>query len=185
MIKYGRLVALFIGLLILMLLIVLIRNLGSGRNNNSYSISGANDDSDGLDAIKKEQKQMMARLENLERAVRGAGTSLPKPSGILDVSLVDEIAENFMTESVNRENISQKATWNATNKPNIFIVSINAEKEPNPKTAFVWTGNGILPVGSYKIEGKVVSIILQETKEEFLQQNNFINIRYLPKSGKK
>lgn len=125
-----------------------------------------------LDALKNQ----IAAPASTEKATETIAPNLNQPSN------ASSFADNFITEVINRENLDTKTIWNPTNKPSAYILSINLQQEPNGKTILVWTGLGILPFSSYRAEGRVLNILFTQSKEAFINNNNFINVRYIPKA---
>lgn len=134
---------------------------------------------DELKKVKVEQTSIKAKLLNLERAVRSKKSS---PTGLS--SSINDLPDSFVTEVVSRDNVDSKAVWNQTNRPDVFLVSVRLEREPNPNTLLVWTGLGVLPFNAYRVDGKTLSILFEQPREAFIASNNFINIRYSSRARK-
>ncbi|MBN1353664.1 MAG: hypothetical protein JW994_03215 [Candidatus Omnitrophica bacterium] len=121
--------------------------------------------------IKSEQTALKVKLASLEKIVRSETETPEKEKQDL----------GFMLESINPENVDNRAVWGKTNKSDLYIVTTHLEKTPLPNSVIIWTGLGILPYEAYRIEGNSVSIIIRQSKETFVSSNNYINIRYASK----
>ena len=97
------------------------------------------------------------------------------------VNCIAKVAESYITDIINNSNVNERTVWQKTNQQNVYIVSIRLNHQPYENTILIWTGTGILPSSSYKIERTTLSVILNQPKEAFVSSNNFITIRYLPK----
>ncbi len=175
--RYERIIAIFFVLIAVFFCIFIIKYMEIRRASepvtDAVRISGGSD----VDSLKKDIIALKVKLENLERVVR----SEKAPSQEPNAPVSEGVEDRFITENVNRDNLNTKATWNQTNRSGLYIVNIALEKEPFEKTILVWTGLGLLPASGYNVNGKTLSVILQQTREEFMSGNNFINIRYIAK----
>lgn len=94
-----------------------------------------------------------------------------------------DLAERFVTDVIQKDNVNEKALWNATNMNGVYIATIKLESKPYENTLLVWTGLGLLPVSAYNYKNGAVSLIMMQTKDEFIANNNFINIRYISREN--
>ena len=130
-----------------------------------------------LNEIKNEQVVIKAKLSTLEQSLRSSQISKPSVA-----SQPKTIEDNYITETITPANIDEKASWNMTNKAGIYIITIPLQSEPITDTVQIQTSMGLLPPDAHRLEGTTISILSQEPKENFVTSDDFIAIRYKPRS---
>jgi len=170
--KYEKIIITFIVLLAVFSAVIFIQRFTSGREGGRTAA--------GIEDVKRENEDLRFRLNALEKAVDPARPS-SNPSAAFQVS--GDITDRFVTVLVNRENIDSISVWNNTKMPGISFVNVSLTRDPAPETIMVWTGMGVLPVNAYKVQDKTISVIMQQSKEDFIASNNYINIRYIARSN--
>jgi len=135
-----------------------------------------------INELKNSQAAIKATLASLESKIRNQAPVSATTEDLTEDQSA-QFSGVFITEAINRKNAGTKAKWQDTNQPNAFIISVYLENEPAPSSLLVWTGLGILPFSAYKVEGNILNIIFQQSQEVFMNANNYINIRYFPKSN--
>ncbi len=131
-----------------------------------------------LERLKQENTMTKARLSNFEELIRSRQEI---NNSQVENTDSEDTGNSFIIENIVSSNIDTKTAWNQTNKANLYVVSVKLEKEPYPNSILVWTGKGLLPFSAYKTQGLNMSIMFNQSKEDFISSNNFINIRYIPK----
>lgn len=176
MLKYEKIIPVFIGLLAVFFILIGLKWIGIGfsKNSNQETISTLRDE---IKELKREQTALKMKLGDYE-SMQAQGHGAVNPQ--------DEISQNlnpsnFIVDIVTKDNVDLKAKWSTTNKEGIFMLTVRLDYQPQPGLVLVWTGMGMLPVTSYSINAGSVSIATQQTREMFIASNNFVNVLYVPK----
>lgn len=179
--KYQKIITVScLGFIILLYIIfgvkhsVLSRQVASG---SSFEPGGIKET---LSGIQRKQISLETRLDKIEIMI-AANPKAANP-GSSQASQASTPAGIFINENIFKDNLDTKAIWNPTNKPNVFIVAIKLQEEPDPNSLLVWTGMGMLPFDAFTSQGDTLSILFQQSKEAFVAGNNYINIRYVPRA---
>jgi len=132
-----------------------------------------------LEDLRREVTALKVKLGNVESAVRQAPAAAERPQS--PGRNIDDQNSRYVNETIASDNVGDRAVWRQTNRPNVYLVDVTLEKEPVPGSLAVTTDKGVMPPSSYHLTGLVLSMVFQETQEEFSANNGIITIRYLPR----
>ncbi|MDD4202961.1 MAG: hypothetical protein PHQ52_05785 [Candidatus Omnitrophica bacterium] len=184
--RYDKLLMLFIGLLVFFIFLMVFR-IGCSKDKEILPEKKITDTHVG-ESLNEKIQRLEERQRDLEQKLLDNKKDISEDQqrddnvNIQQVTpLEGHLADYLVTETVTKENIAQKAVWQATKTQGIYLVSVNLENEPIENSLLIWTGMGILPLKSYKLNGKVLSIIMQQPQQQFIAESDFINIRYFRK----
>ena len=179
--KYEKILIVFIVILIAFFAIVLI------QMNNARSQYNKEKEINSLDKTDDKLQQRLSELEEKQKTleektdkktqviIKDEKKPSEKPLNRVDVDLV----KYLVTETINKDNLQTKTRWQPTNTSGISVIAVKLDFEPVEDSIMVWSGMGLLPVDSYRVQDvNTLLIIFQQTQEAFVAGNNYINIRY-------
>ena len=183
--KYEKILIIFIVVLISFFVIVLF------QMRNTRAIYNEQKESNSLVKTEGEMEKRLKDLEKKQNTLMIMSDKNIQPSLNNNKKIVKEaslkavdidLVKYLVTETINSENLKTKTRWQQTNSPGISVVAVNLDFEPVEESIMVWSGMGLLPVDSYRMqEAKLLLIIFQQPQEAFISGNNYINIRYFKK----
>jgi len=175
--RYDKLIAGFVILLVVFSIAVSLRTEKAKQNDFDFNRVRVLEKK--VQDLREEQIAIKVKLEGLERTIRDNNVENPRTAQISQE--MDD--GRYVNENITSDNVLERTIWNQTNKPGVYLVNIVLQKAPNKASLLISTSKGVVPQNSYNlISDTEISIVMQDTMDQFISSGNYIKIRYMPKS---
>ncbi|MDD5440072.1 MAG: hypothetical protein PHS37_07790 [Candidatus Omnitrophica bacterium] len=169
--RYERFVIAFVVLLILFAAVIVYRAFPGHEKPKNYDLKIAALE-EKIDVLRREQTAIRVKLDTMERS-SNAKSYMPE-------RVIEPKADKAIVENIGADTIATRAQWLKTTKPNVYMVTIKLERLPRIGTLEIATDQGPIPPTAYRMQGDELSVLFQETQEQFIAEGGFISIRYMP-----